>query len=119
MLELGQLERRHEDFKRRNTRVIVVSLDGVADAAKTQADFPDLTVLSDEKRGLSNALSVIHAKSAPNGGDTSAPTTVLIDRNGIVRWVYRTPHVSARLSPDDLVEAIDQHLREARDKQAW
>jgi alkyl hydroperoxide reductase subunit AhpC len=40
MTELVQLERRHEDFPKRNARVIVVSVEGLDDARKTQADFP-------------------------------------------------------------------------------
>ena len=46
MIELGQLERRHEDFARQNARVIVVSMEGAEDAKKTQADFPHLVVLA-------------------------------------------------------------------------
>jgi len=44
MIELGQLERRHEDFARRNTRVLVVSVEGIDDSTKTQADFPHLDI---------------------------------------------------------------------------
>jgi alkyl hydroperoxide reductase subunit AhpC len=110
MIELGQLERRHEDFTRRNTRVIVASLEGPEDAAQTQADFPHLLVLADQNRGLSNAADLIHAHANPEGGDADAPTTILVDRHGTVRWLYRSPQVIARLSPDDVLQAIDQHM---------
>jgi peroxiredoxin len=111
MIELGQLERHHEEFARRNTRVIVVSVEGLDDAKKTQADFPHLVVLSDQKRGLSEAVGLIHPQSAPDGSDTDAPTTILIDRQGTVRWLYRSPEVITRLSPEEVLQAIDQHLR--------
>jgi peroxiredoxin len=110
MIELGQLERRHEDFVRRNTRVIVVSLEGLDDAQKTQADFPHLLVLADHERGLSEAVELIHAHSAPDGSDTSTPTTILVDQHGTVCWLYRSGEVIARLSPDEVLQAIDQHL---------
>jgi peroxiredoxin len=112
MIELGQLERRQEDFARRNTRVIVISLEGLDDASKTQRDVPHLLVLADHERGLSNAVTVVH----PHGGRTSSdedadyPTTMLIDRQGTVRWLHRSS-VVARLSPDEVLEAIDQHMR--------
>ena len=48
MIELVQLERRHDDFPKRNTRVLVVSVEGLDDARKTQADFPHLIVLADQ-----------------------------------------------------------------------
>jgi len=37
-------------------------------------------------------------------------TTILVDPSGTVRWIYRTPEVIARLSPDQLLEAIDRNL---------
>jgi alkyl hydroperoxide reductase subunit AhpC len=110
MTELVQLERRHEDFPKRNVRVIVVSVEGFDDARKTQADFPHVTVLSDEARSLSEAAAVIHPHAAPDGGDADVPTTILVDRRGTVRWIYRSPSVIARLSPDEVLQAIDQNI---------
>ena len=109
MIELGQLERRHEDFARRDTRVIVVSVEGSDKARQTQADFPHLLVLADQGRGLSEAAVLIQLNVAPDGGDADAPTTVLVDRHRMVRWLYRSPGVIARLSPDEVLQAIDQH----------
>jgi peroxiredoxin len=111
MTELVQLERRHEEFPKRNTRVIAVSVEGPDDARKTQAEFPHLTVLSDEGRGLSEAAGLIHPHAAPDGGDADVPTTILVDRRGTVRWLYRSPSVIARLSPDEVLQAIDQKLQ--------
>src|SRR5215212_9335712 len=110
MTELVQLERRHEDFSKRNARVIAVSVEDLENARKTQADFSHLTVLSDGARGLSGAAGVVHPHAAPDGGDTDVPTTILVDRRGTVRWLYRSPSVIARLSPDDVLRAIDGHL---------
>jgi peroxiredoxin len=110
MIELGQLERQHEAFARRNSRVIVVSVEGPAEAQNTQADFPHLLVLADEQRGLTDAVGVIHLHAAPDGGDADAPTTILVDREGTVRWLYRSGQVVARLSPEDVLQAIDQHV---------
>ncbi len=111
MVELVLLERRHDDFPRRNTRVLVVSIEGLDDARKTQAQFPHLTVVSDEARSLSGAAGLIHPHAAPDGGDADVPTTILVDRSGIVRWLYRSPAVIVRLSPDDVLQAIDRHMR--------
>jgi peroxiredoxin len=114
MIELGQLERRHRDFARRNTRVLVISVEGTDDARQTQADFPHLLVLADHGRGLSDAADLIHAHAAPDGSDADTPTTILVDRRGQVRWLYRPPEVIARLSPDDVLQAIDRHMTEGR-----
>jgi peroxiredoxin len=110
MIELVQLERRHDDFPKRNTRVLAVSIEGLDDARKTQTDFPHLTVLSDETRSLSETAGLIHAHAGPDGGDADVPTTILVDRRGIVRWLYRSPAVIVRLSPDDVLQAIDRYI---------
>ena len=110
MIELGQLERRHEDFARRNARVIVVSLEGLDAARQTQADFPHLLVLADRGRGLTEAGGFLHPHAAPDGGDADAPTTVLVDRHGTVRWLYRPGAAITRLSPDDVLAALDRHV---------
>jgi alkyl hydroperoxide reductase subunit AhpC len=111
MTELVQLERRHEDFSKRDTRVIAVSMEGLDEARKTQADFPHLAVVSDEALGLSRAAALIHPHAAPDGSDADVPTTILVDRRGTVRWLYRSPSVIARLSPDEVLRAIDQNLQ--------
>src|SRR3954470_2958145 len=111
MTELVQLERRHDDFPKRNTRVLAVSVEGLDDVRKTQADFPHLTVLSDQARSLSDAAGLIHPHAAPDGSDADVPTTILVDRQGSVRWLYRSPVVIARLSPDEVLQAIDEHIR--------
>jgi alkyl hydroperoxide reductase subunit AhpC len=110
MIELGQLERRQADFARRNTRVIAVSVEGQDEARQTQTDFPHLLVLADQERGLSDAVGLIHPHAKPDGGDADAPTTILVDRHGTVKWLYRSPQVIARLSPDDVLQAIDEHM---------
>jgi peroxiredoxin len=114
MLEPVQLERRHEDIARRSSRVIVVSVEGLEDAQKTQTQFPHLLVLSDEGRGLSEAVGLIHPHAAPDGSDADTPPTILVDRKGRVRWLYRPGEVITRLSPDEVLGAIDRHIPEAR-----
>jgi peroxiredoxin len=111
MIELGQLDRRSEEFARRNTRVIAVSMEGPDDAKLTQEQFKNLLVLADEGRGLSDAAQLVDKNhKAPDGREIDAPTTILVDRHGKVRRVMRPPVVIARLSPDEVLQAVDQHM---------
>src|SRR3954452_5019256 len=110
MIELVQLERRHEDFAKRNTRVIVASAEGMDLARQTQEQCPHLLVLADGHLGLTKAGGLVHERAGPDGKDIAYPTTILLDQKGIVRWIYRTGDVGARLSPDELLEAVDKHL---------
>ena len=111
MIELGQLEAHHDEFNKRQTRVIVASTENAVDAKRTQEDFPHLLVLADSERGLIDALGVMDPRPSPAiGGSMAAPTTFLVDKNGAVRWVFRPSRVIERLSPTELATAIDQNL---------
>ena len=110
MIELGQLESQWQEFEKRKVRVVVVSIEGQEEAKATQAEFEHLVVLSDAEHKLADAVAVIHAHSAPDGGDTTAPTTILIDGKGIVRWTYRPDRVPTRLSPAEVLAAIDKEM---------
>ncbi len=111
MVELVQLEKHAEEFAKRNTRIVAISLEGVEDARQTQTEKPHLIVLADKERGLTNALELLHKQSAPDGGDTDTPTTFLVDRHGVVRWIFRPDAVYTRISPDELLRVIDEKLR--------
>jgi peroxiredoxin len=111
MKELGQLEKQRQEFGKRNVRVIVVSNDDQETARKTQADFPSLTVVSDKDQTAAKALQVIHVGVGPGFTDTNAPTTFLIDGTGKVRWLFHPDTFVVRLSPEELLAAIDMNLK--------
>src|SRR5262245_51646855 len=110
MLELGQLESRWQEFEKRNVRIVVVSLEDRKDAEATQADFPHLVIVSDAGRSLIDAVAVLHPHSAPGGGDSAAPTTLLVDGAGVVRWTFRPDRVLTRLSPEEVLRAVDHEM---------
>ena len=105
MIELGQLEATHEEFAKRKARVVAVSLDDQETSKQTQAAFPHLVIVADSDRKLSEAVAVIYA--APGGGDTTAPTTIIVDGAGIVRWTYRPDRFLVRLTPEEALAALD------------
>jgi peroxiredoxin len=110
MIELGQLEAHQAEFAQRNTRVVVASVEGQQDSAKTAADFPHLLVLADPEGQLVTAAGLLHAGAGPQGKDIAAPTTILIDRGGRARWLFRPDRIIVRLSPAEVLAAVDQHL---------
>ena len=110
MIELGQLESQWQEFEKRKVRVVVVSIEGQEEAKATQAEVKHLVVVSDVEHKLADAVAVMHAHSAPDGGDTTAPTTIFIDGKGIVRWTFRPDRVMTRLSPAEVLAAIDKEM---------
>ncbi len=110
MVELGEFQREIAKFQERKTTVYAISLEDMSLAKETQNDFAGLRVVSDGERRMAEAFEVIHPSSAPDGGDTAAPTTILVDGAGLVRWTFRPDRVVRRLSPAELLAAVDQHL---------
>ena len=111
MVELGQLEKHHEEFAKRNVRVVVISNDKPTTAQATQTDFPHLIVVSDSDQNMAKALQVIHSGAGATGDDTNAPTTFLVDADGTVRRMMRPQRVIARYSPQEVLTAIDETWR--------
>jgi peroxiredoxin len=109
MVELGELEKRHEDFTKRNTRVVAISNDDQTAASQTQAKFPHLTIVADTDQNMAKTLQVIHPGMGHDGTDTNAPTTILLDGSGTVRWLLRPDRFLTRLAPEDLLKAIDDN----------
>jgi len=87
LIELGELERRHANFARKNTRIVAASTELQASAQKTQAEYPHLTIISDRDHRMINALGMVHPHGFPSGADAAAPTTVLVDPEGTVCWL--------------------------------
>ncbi len=110
MTELGQLESQWQEFEKRNIQIVAISVENRDNAEATQTEYPHLLVVYDDDKKLAEALEVLHPHSAPDGGDTAAPTTILVDSQGIVRWLFRPDRFLTRLQPSEVLEAIDQKM---------
>jgi peroxiredoxin len=108
MVELGELEKHHEEFGKKNVRIVVASNDDQASATMTKTKFPDLIVISDAQQNLAKAMQVIQPGEGPGGSDTNAPTTFLVDGAGYVRWLFRPDSFFVRLSPNKLLTAVNE-----------
>ena len=110
MIELGQLEAHHDGFAKRHARVVAVSVDGLDDSKKTQQDFPQLTVVADHDHKLVDAVGVLHPGAGEHGEDVAAPTTILVDKHGVVRALFRPTNVGSRLSANEVLAMVDSKL---------
>ncbi len=109
MKELVQLQGEHEEFARRKVRVVAISDDDPETARETQRDFSHLVIVSDPDQKIAKAMAVIDPGAIkPGGGDTNAPTTFFVDGEGYVRRFYRAESMLRRLSPAEVLTAIDE-----------
>ena len=111
MRELGELDSRFAEFANRGVPIVAVSVDGQEDTAKTQQRFPHLIVWGDPEHRLTNAVAALHRGKGPGGSDIAAPTTLLLDKTGLVCWTFRPERIIVRLTPDELLAAVDEHLK--------
>src|SRR5262245_58544707 len=110
MVELGQLEAHHDEFAKRYTRVVAVSVDGLDDSKLTQQEFPHLTVVADHELKLVDAVAVLHPGAGEHGEDVAVPTTIFIDKRGVVRALLRPTSVGSRLSASDVLATVDKKV---------
>ena len=110
MIELGQLEAHHDEFGKRHTRIVAVSVDGLEDSKKMQEDFPHLTVVADHEHKLVDAVAVLHPGAGEHGEDVAVPTTILVDKYGVVRALFRPTNVASRLSASEVLATVDKKL---------
>jgi peroxiredoxin len=108
MIELGELDRHAADFAARGAKMCAISVDGLEDTKAVQAKFPSILLVSDESQSMSKALGTMHEGAKPGGGDVSAPTTVIVDAQGVVRFLYRPGNVAERIGSQKLLEELDR-----------
>jgi len=110
MIELGELEKNHAEFEMRNVRVVAASVDDQEHAQQTQEQFPHLMIVSDADQKLIDAAQVLHRGANNSGQDVAAPTTFFIDKQGVVRSLFRPAQILTRLSAKEVLQAVDEKL---------
>jgi peroxiredoxin len=110
MVELAQLEEHHEEFASRHVKLVAASPDSAEETASLQQRFPHVTLVSDAEHHLAQAAQVLGPHHGPDGKPTNAPTTVFLDQEGKVRWVFRPDRYITRLSALEALLKVDDSL---------
>jgi peroxiredoxin len=69
------------------------------------------TFLADQEGVLLDGLGIRHRGGRNDGGDIAYPTAVLVDADGVVRWIFRSNTYRERARAEDIFAAIAE-LRE-------
>ncbi|MFT4570931.1 MAG: peroxiredoxin [Hyphomicrobiaceae bacterium] len=64
-----------------------------------------MTFLADTEGILLDRLGIRH-RDAGSRGDIAYPTSILVDAEGVVRWIYASDTYRERAQPQDVFEAI-------------
>lgn len=62
--------------------------------------------LADTESALLDALGIRHHGGGADGDDIAFPTAVLVDSDGIVRWIYQSDTYRERARPEQIFTAI-------------
>jgi peroxiredoxin len=62
--------------------------------------------VSDGDLAVTRRYGRVHAGAGPNGQDVPRPATVVVDRDGVVRWFSVSRNYQVRPDPDDVLRAV-------------
>lgn len=62
--------------------------------------------LADRDLAVTRRWGLLHPGGGPNGQDVPRPTTVVLDREGIVRWFSVSRNIQVRPDPDEVRRAV-------------
>jgi peroxiredoxin len=110
-VQLGELQEYYGAFQKAGVAVYAVSVDPPELNAHLRRRLGSgYEFLSDMKGALLDALAIRQSHASLTGEDVAIPTQYLIDRDGIVRWVYRANTWRLRPHPREALEAIERSL---------
>ena len=108
MFELQGLQLQKSEFTRRNTEVVAIAVDSVAENAEVAENLAlNYRVLSDPQLQAIDAYGLRHDDPGQEK-PIAHPASFLIDRDGIIRWRDVTSNYRLRPRPEIILAAIDR-----------
>jgi len=62
--------------------------------------------VADPDLAVTRRYGLVHARAGQHGEDVPIPTTVVLDRAGVVRWLSISNNLQLRPDPDDVLRAV-------------
>ena len=97
--------------------MVAVSVDPPEVSARFRKGLAsDFTFLSDTKGEFLDRLNLLHRRGY-GGRDVAVPSAFLVDKQGIVRWVYKSELGHLRMTPEDLFGAMERLTLEEQNRE--
>jgi peroxiredoxin len=95
------------EAERAGVEIIAVSPDSNEQSQKL-ADGLHLgyRFVADRDLAVSRSWGLVHAHGGPTGQDVPRPSTVVLDRDGVVRWFSISRNYQVRPDPADVLRAV-------------
>jgi len=62
--------------------------------------------VADRDLAVTRRYGLVHARGGPNGEDVPRPATIVLDRDGVVRWYSVSSNFQVRPDPDAVLRAV-------------
>ncbi len=106
-MELGQLQQYYDAIRKYGVQIYAVSVDSPeVNRALRERVGAGYTFLSDPDRTVLGQLNIRHHTPNPTGKDIAIPTQILVDKAGIVRWIYQPSNYRIRARPETILAVL-------------
>jgi peroxiredoxin len=107
MAELQGLGARTSEAERAGVEILAVSPDPNEQSQKVAEGLRlNFRFLADRDLEVTRRWGLVHAGAGPDGKDLPRPATIVLDRDGIVRWFSVSRNYQVRPDPDDVLRAV-------------
>jgi peroxiredoxin len=62
--------------------------------------------VADRNLAVSQRYGLVHARGGADGQDVPRPATIVLDRDGVVRWMSLSNNFQVRPNPGDVLRAV-------------
>jgi len=111
-VELAQLQKRAEKFEEIGVEVLPVSADQPEDSERVRRKLSSrFRYLCDRDTHVTEKLGLLHVKGHPSDKrDIATPAMILVDQEGIVRWLFKPRNYRVRANLDGVLETAQAAL---------
>lgn len=108
-MELGQLQKYYDTVRSYGVEIYAVSIaPPEINRSLRQRVGADYIFLSDPDGSVLDQLNIDHHTPNPTGKDIPIPTQILVDKEGIIRWIYQPSNYRIRAKPEAVIAVLKE-----------
>ena len=107
MAELQGLGAQLSEAEKSGVEIVAVSPDPNEQSQKVAEGLRlGYRFLADRDLAVARCFGLVHERGGPEGQDIPRPATVVLDRDGVVRWFSVSRNFQVRPDPGDVLRAV-------------
>ena len=108
-MELGQLQKYYDTIRGYGVEIYAVSTaTPEMNRALRERVGAGYIFLSDPDGSVLDRLNIDHDTPNPTGTDIPIPTQILVDKEGMIRWIYQPSNYRIRAKPKTVLEVLKE-----------